>query len=400
MKKKKTKSVVVRNINKPLLIMMFIYLIVGALMILSASSISSVLQYGLDSSFHFFKSQIIYAILGLIGFYVIVHVPTKTYDRFSKLFMAICVIAILFAFLNGKIFKEGINTVTLDLGFISFQPAELLKIIMIVYLGVFYDKWCNKTHKKNSFLIPLFICLIPISFIVLGGDFGSAAIMIALVALIFFAIPGEEVSFKVLKYIGIVFFILCILFLKFAYLVIPEDILESDSRLNRLIYKEPCTRYLSNSGYQVCNGYIAISNGNLFSLNIGGSTQKYLYLPESHTDFIFPIVVEELGVFLSIIILVGYVYMIFIILKVSRNSYKLQNSIICYGVAIYFCLHIFINLGGVLGLLPLTGVPLPFFSYGGSFIISLIGSFGIVQRIHIENLEEKKYREIRKITNS
>lgn len=399
MKKKKTKSVIARNINKPLLIMMFIYLIIGALMILSASSISSVLQYGLNSSFYFFKSQIIYAILGLGAFYVIINWKTNTYNKISKLLMTICIIAIIYAFLNGKIFQSGINTVTLNIFGKSIQPAEFLKIIMIVFLGVYYDSWCNKEHGKYSFLYPIILCMIPILFVFLGGDYGSAAIMIALVALIYFSVPSNEISFKVVKYLGVCFFIISIIFLKFAYLVIPEDILESDMRLNRLIYKEPCKRYLSNSGYQVCNGYIAINNGGLFSLNIGGSTQKYLYLPASHTDFIFPIVVEELGTFLSVILIIGYAYMVFLILKIAKNSYKLQNSIICYGVAIYVCLHIFVNLGGVLGIIPLTGVPLPFFSYGGSYVVCLLSSFGLVQRIHIENKIEKNNREIRKIAN-
>ena len=316
--------------------------------------------------------------------------------------MCVCVVAIIIAFLNGKVFHEGINTVNITLFGKTFQPAEFLKIFMIMFLGAFYDRWCNYEHSKYSFLYPAIICMIPVAFVLLGGDFGSAAIMVSLVALIFFAIPTKEGAFNGWKYVGVTLLIISVLALKFAYYFFPEDVLESDVRLNRLIYKEPCygDRYYSSNGYQVCNGYIAISNGGFFSLNIGGSTQKYLYLPASHTDFIFPIVVEELGVFVSILLIIGYMYIIYLILKVSKSCYRLQNSIICYGIAVYFMLHIFVNLGGVLGIIPLTGVPLPFLSYGGSFIISLICSFGLVQRIHIENEEERKNREIRRIANS
>ena len=137
-----------------------------------------------------------------------------------------------------------------------------------------------------------------------------------------------------------IFMILCVLILKYAYLVVPEEILESDSRLTRFIYKNPCSRYLSDSGYQVCNGYIAINNGGLFGVGIGKSTQKYLYLPASHTDFIFAIVIEELGAIIGTLLILGYIYMIYLIFKIAKSCYNLQNSIICYGIAIYFMLHI------------------------------------------------------------
>ena len=138
------------------------------------------------------------------------------------------------------------------------------------------------------------------------------------------------------------------------------------------------------------------NNGGLFGVGIGNSVQKYMYLPASHTDFIFPIIVEEFGVISGIIIIIGYMAIAYFIFKVASNTYKLQNSLICYGVGIYFILHIFVNLCGVLGILPLTGVPLPFLSYGGSFCIVLLGSFGVIQRINIENMKERRERILKK----
>ena len=149
----------------------------------------------------------------------------------------------------------------------------------------------------------------------------------------------------------------------------------------------------------MCNGFIAIDNGGLKGVGLMNSVQKYLYLPESHTDFIFPIIVEELGAIVGVVIIVGYMYIIALIFRVSYKSYNLRNSIICYGVGLNLMLHIFVNLGGVLGVIPLTGVPLPFLSYGGSFCITTICSLALVQRIHIENMEDKKKREINKIVN-
>jgi cell division protein FtsW len=236
-------------------------------------------------------------------------------------------------------------------------------------------------------------------FIGLGGDFGSAAIMVTLFALIFLKVPSDDKIISIIKVLAVLGIIGALVILKYSYLILPESVLKSDYRLNRLIYMNPCDRYEYDSGYQVCNGYIAINNGGLFGTGIGESVQKYLYLPASHTDFIFPIIVEELGVLVGIGILIGYMVITYYIFKIATNTYKLQNSIICYGIGVYFLLHIFVNLGGVLGLIPLTGIPLPFLSYGGSFCMTMICAFAIIQRINIENVEEKRQREIKKIVN-
>jgi cell division protein FtsW len=202
-------------------------------------------------------------------------------------------------------------------------------------------------------------------------------------------VPTKEKIMVILKYVACGGLIFAVLFLKFGYLIIPQSVLESDYRLNRFIYTHPCDRYEENSGYQVCNGYIAIDNGGVKGVGIGDSVQKYMYLPASHTDFIFPIVVEEFGVITGVFIILLYMLLIGLTFRVALKSKNLQNSIICYGIAIYVMLHIFVNLGGVLGVIPLTGVPLPFLSYGGSFCITLICSFAIVQRINIENELER-----------
>ena len=141
----------------------------------------------------------------------------------------------------------------------------------------------------------------------------------------------------------------------------------------------------------MCNCYIAINNGGLTGVGLGNSTQKYLYLPEPYTDFIFAIIVEELGVVTGIFIILLYMFVLYRILLIGRRSPNNRGATLCYGVAIYIFLHIAINLLGIMGLMPLTGVPLPFMSYGGSFTICLIAALTIVQRVSYENgiLKEK-----------
>ena len=393
---KKRKISLIKNLNKPILLLTLIFAICGAFLILDASSISAVLTYGEDT-YYFFERQLLFIAIALVLSVIIIKFPTKYYKGISLLLSLIFMGALLIVYLKNSLFSSDVNEVTLSLFGGRFQPAEFLKVFLIMYMGSFYGSWANsKVHIKYSFFVPIILCVVSAGLIFLGGDFGSAAIMAALYALVFMCVPTKDKLFNRLKIIACTLLVLAVVVLKFAYLIIPESILTSDYRLNRFIYKNPCDRYEENSGYQVCNGYIAMDNGGIFGSGIGESVQKYLYLPASHTDFIFPIVVEELGVITGIAIIIGYMVLIFLVFKVAINSYSLQNSIICYGIGIYFMLHIFVNLGGVLGIIPLTGVPLPFLSYGGSFCITVICSFAVIQRINIENNIEKINRELQK----
>ena len=157
----------------------------------------------------------------------------------------------------------------------------------------------------------------------------------------------------------------------------------SDAQKSRFDFFNPCSKY-TETGYQVCNAYIAINNGGAFGLGIGKSTQKYSYIPEPHTDMVFAIISEELGLLRCTLIFIGYIIIIYRVLKLSKITHSIRNRYICLGVAVFIFMHILINLGGLFGLIPLTGVPLPFLSYGGSFTLTLLISLAIIQRIHIE----------------
>ena len=381
----------IKYLNKLILFLTLFFCVAGALLILDASSISSVLIYGFDTPYYYFGKQILFIVIGFVLSLFIINIDTKWYKLLGMFLSLVSIILLMVAFVNKSLFSTGVSEVTLDLFGGRFQPGEFLKVFLIMYMGAFYGIWANRPkNHKWSFLIPLVPAGIAILLIVLGGDLGSAAIMLALYALVFAIVPTKDRIFRLFKLVAIGGLIFSVFALKFAYLLIPDSVLESSYRLNRFIYKNPCDRYEENSGYQVCNGYIAIDNGGLFGVGPGKSVQKYMYLPASHTDFIFPIVVEELGAIVGVVIILLYMFLIGLIFRVAMHTKNLQNSIICYGIAIYFMLHIFVNLGGVLGIIPLTGVPLPFLSYGGSFCITIICSFAIVQRINIENEIERR----------
>ena len=373
----------------PLLLLTIFFIVVGLVMIYSASSVSSVVRYGYEP-YHFFIRQAIFVLLSLIFCFIfILRVPTRTYQALAWPAVIIIIISLIYLFVNGKITNNAISWY--DLKFFSLQPSEFAKSILIVFSAVYYNKlYYRKVKNIYSYLIPLGFGVIIAGLVAMQPDLGSAAIIGGIVFLIFISIP--IVQNNLLKFIKI--FAVAIVLAVIVILYFGNGILNS-MQMNRLTFQNPCSRYTETTGYQVCNGFIAINNGGLFGVGLGNSTQKYLYLPESHTDFIYPIIVEELGLIFGIFIIVAYFIMLLRILKIARNSENLRCSVIAYGTFWFLTLHILINLLGVLALIPLTGVPLPLLSYGGSFTVNIIVMLFLVQRVKIENEINKTKREIK-----
>lgn len=215
--------------------------------------------------------------------------------------------------------------------------------------------------------------------IFLQPDLGTFLIYAAIIALLFFAMPmTKEIKNKIFMILlGGIVVVMVALFTAGKSIINPTQM----ARITE--FSNPCSKFIT-TGNQVCNGYIAINNGGLLGTGLGNSTQKYLYLPEPYTDFIFAIIMEELGLIPSIGIIILLMFVLYRIIMIGRASYTNQGAAICYGTAIYIFVHTLINLGGLFGMMPLTGVPLPFLSYGGSYTISLILSLIAVQRIHVE----------------
>ena len=373
----------------PLLLLTIFFIVVGLVMIYSASSVSSVVRYGYEP-YHFFVRQAIFVLVSLIFCFIfILRVPTRTYQALAWPAVIIIIISLIYLFVNGKITNNAISWY--DLKFFSLQPSEFAKSILIVFSAVYYNKlYYRKVKNIYSYLIPLGFGVIIAGLVAMQPDLGSAAIIGGIVFLTFISIP--IVQNNLLKFIKI--FAVAIVLAVIVILYFGNGILNS-MQMNRLTFQNPCSRYTETTGYQVCNGFIAINNGGLFGVGLGNSTQKYLYLPESHTDFIYPIIVEELGLIFGIFIIIAYFIMLLRILKIARNSENLRCSVIAYGTFWFLTLHILINLLGVLALIPLTGVPLPLLSYGGSFTVNIIVMLFLVQRVKIENEINKTKREIK-----
>lgn len=377
------------KIDIPLFIMVVLYIILGLVMIYSASSITAVVRYGYEP-YHFFVRQAIFVIAAfIVGFTIIIRFPTRNYAALAWPAVFLLIGSLVFLFIKGKVAGGALSW--FDLKYFKLQPSEFAKSILIIFMAIFY----NKLHYKKSksllaCFIPVIFALIVVGLVFMQPDLGSAAIIAGIVFLTFISIPTvQSNALKVIKILSVIGAVAVIVLLYSG-----SDILSSVQK-GRLNFKNPCSRYTEVTGYQVCNGLIAINNGGLFGVGLGKSTQKYLYLPESHTDFIFPIIVEELGLFAGILIVLGYFYILYRILKIAKSSENLRCSILAYGTFWYFTLHILVNLLGVLALIPLTGVPLPFLSYGGSFTVNAIIMIFVVERVNIENKINKTNREIK-----
>lgn len=368
---------VLSKLDKPLLLIMLLFFIFGLIMIFSASTIVSVVGFN-RAPYSFFIKQALFLFVGLIAFFIILFIPTKKYSAISKILIIIVILALAGLIVYGELTNHAKSWYYI--GPFSLQPSEFAKTILIMYLGSYYYKHRKELNNQWIILKPLFLAFVIFALVFLQPDLGTGIIIALICIFIFFALPMEK-SFKKNMFMLLLVIISAVaLFLVFG----GEKILTS-TQLKRFEYKEPCKRYTEETGYQVCNGYIAINSGGLFGVGLGNSTQKYLYLPEAHTDFIFPIVIEELGVITGVLVILGYIFILYRILKIARKSNNLGNSIMAYGVAAYLFSHIAINLIGILGVGPMTGVPLPFLSYGGSFALNLMIAFGIVQRIEVEN---------------
>ena len=373
----------------PLFIMVILYVILGLVMIYSASSITAVVRYGYQP-YHFFIRQAIFVLVAFfIGLLIVLRFPTRNYGALAWPLVFLLIGSLALLFVKGKIAGGAISW--FDLKYFKVQPSEFAKSILVVFMAIYYNKLHYKKVKNvYAYFVPLGFAAIVIGLVFMQPDLGSAAIIAGIVFLTFISIP--IVQNNIMKFIKI--FAVGVIIAVIAVLYSGNDFLSSIQK-GRLNFRNPCSRYTETTGYQVCNGFIAINNGGLFGVGLGNSRQKYLYLPESHTDFIFPIIVEELGLVTGILIILGYVYILARILKIAKSSENLRCSILAYGTFWYFTLHILVNLLGVLALIPLTGVPLPFLSYGGSFTVNAIIMVFVVERVNIENKINKTTREIK-----
>jgi len=375
------------NMDKTILFISLILIIFGTLNIVTASSREAAVNLETNVYYYFFR-HILILFIALIGFLVIIRVKTSDYGKLAPIVFW-GVLALNFILVVWGASTRGAQN-WINLGFFKLQPSELAKPTLIICLSLLIEKFYKRLQEKEEknikqiWIVTIIGVIFPI-IVFFQRDLGTATILIGIFMFLFVFTPMKIKR----KFQMLIILISCGILSAVAYMSFSGSIL-SDAQLSRFNYFNPCSKYVSGEGYQVCNAFIAINNGGLTGLGLGNSIQKYSYIPEPHTDMVFSIIAEENGVLVGSLILIAYLVIIFKILKLSMRVNKISHRYICLGFASYIFLHILINLGGLFGLIPLTGVPLPFLSYGGSFTISLIASLAVIQRIHIEYKFEKQ----------
>lgn len=371
----------INDMDKILLISVIALCIFGLLNIVTASSREAVTNLD-ESLFYYFYRHSIFLILGIIGTIVIISVPIKKYYNYMPILYIAVLGMNLWLILKGSSTRGANNWI--NLGFFKLQPSELAKPILIIMLACLFEKYYKHLKNKTDLSVKkimtiLIIGAVLVLIVFLQKDLGTAAIICGIFGVMLLVSPIN----KKFKFQAITVLIIGVLLVAVVFLSNGSKIL-TDAQSSRLDYFNPCSKY-ETSGYQVCNAFIAINSGGLFGVGIGKSAQKYSYIPEPHTDMVFSIISEEYGLLKSTLIFIVYIIILYRILNLASKTQSVKGRYICIGVATYIFLHIFINLGGLFGVIPLTGVPLPFLSYGGSFTLSLLAALAVVQRVHIEN---------------
>ena len=378
---------VIKDSDKLILFITIVLSLFGLFNIVTASSREAVINLE-KSIYYYFYRHLLILVASLVATIIVMNMPLKKYYKFiSLLFFGIIGLNV-FLIVQGTTTRGASNWI--DLGFFNLQPSEVAKPIMIIALAFYLEKFSkiltsNKVSHLKYLLIILSIGIPLILLVVLQKDLGTAIILAMIFTVIFLTSPIlPHDKFKTI-FVGGVLLLVGVL----GYIVIKGNPL-TKAQLSRFDYRNPCSHY-STTGYQICNAFIAINKGGAFGLGIGKSTQKYSYIPEPHTDMVFSIISEENGLVGGSLIFLCYTVLIYRILRLARITDTIKNRYICIGVATYIFMHIAINLGGLFGLIPLTGVPLPFLSYGGSFTLSLLISIALVQRVSIETKRRVKH---------
>ena len=361
--------------NNFLILFSFISLMSLGFIMVASSSIY-VADEMTGDPFYFASRQLIFISAGLLAMSIFLLLPSDFLFKADWVFMLISILLLIALFIPDIGTSVNGSIRWIRLGPINIQPSEVCKFSLILYISGYSVRRMSEINTLRSFLKPLFLLFI-ISLLIMGQpDLGSTAIICLLVVAILF-------------YAGISFFqfsLLSILISLLGYLAISS----SPMRLARVLaFTDPFAEdVVRNAGWQLSNSLISIGQGGWFGLGIGNSFQKNFFLPEAHTDFIFAILVEELGI-VGGLVLIGLFVVLFIgILRVALESFskdRLFQGYVSFGIMVLIAVQALFNMAVNIGLLPTKGLTLPFISYGGTSIIIMMSLVAIVIRINNEN---------------
>lgn len=361
--------------NSLLILIPFISLMSLGLVMVTSSSIY-VADDLTGNPFYFASRQMLFISIGLISMSIFLLIPSDILYKLDWIFMLISIVLLIALFIPDIGTSVNGSIRWIRAGPINIQPSELCKFSLILYISGYSVRRMSEIDSLRSFLKPLFLLFIISVLIMSQPDLGSTAIICLLVVSILF-------------YAGISFFqfsLLSILIALLGYMAIST----SPMRLARVLaFTDPFAEdVVRNAGWQLSNSLISIGQGGWFGLGVGNSFQKNFFLPEAHTDFIFAILVEELGIIGGLLLISLFVILFIGILKVALDSFgkeRLFQGYVSFGILILIAIQSLFNIAVNIGLLPTKGLTLPFISYGGTSMIIMMSLIAIVLRINKEN---------------
>ncbi len=356
-----------------------ILVVFGLLMLSSASSDLGKMQF--NDTYYYLKHQLFYGLsFGIIGFLFATFINYRFWRKLALplLFVSLGLLILVFTPLGSP---HGGATRSIDIGSLSFQPAEFLKFTFIIYLAAWLssknDKSFGRQKKFLSGYLPFLIISGLVAFLmIMQPSTGLVAIIMAAGLLVYF-ISGARLSFVfgtiVLGLLGLI-------------LIISIGSSSDNYRLLRMqtyfkTFLEPETINYQNQGYQINQALMAIGSGGIFGVGFGQSINKFKYLPEPLSDSIFAVIAQELG-FVGAVFLIGIFILLFIRgMNIAKNSPDQFAKLTTVGFVSIIAIQTFINIAAISGIIPLTGVPLPFISYGGTSLAVFLTMAGVVGNI-------------------
>ena len=349
-----------KKVDYLLVLMPLLLAVFGIVMIYEASNVAAFQAF--SDKYHFVKDQIIWAVVGFILLGILSRIHYQKYYFLSVPVLLITIISLIAVLAPGIGLKFQGARRWIGIGQFTFQTSELAKISLILYLSA----WLSNKEKGRLFSFVLLLGFV-VGLVIIQPDLGTGVILTTIFLVVYF-ISSSPLSHFMILIPGVV---LAIIFLSII----------SPYRYQRLMtYFDPNSDPLGSS-YHIRQILISLGSGGFFGLGLGASRQKYQFLPEATTDSIFAIIGEEIGFLGTCFLLVFYIYFLYRIYLLAKNSPDKFSLLLSAGILSLFGFQILINLGAMVAIFPLTGIPLPFISYGGSNLIISLMSIGILINI-------------------
>ena len=343
-------------------------LLLGLVVLTSASSVVALQKFG--DSYFFVKRQLLLGVLpGILALYLFARIDYHILKKLSLIIFIIMIVLLLLPFIPGIGTSLGTSAQSwVTIGDYSFQPSEFAKFAVIIFFAAFMSELGSRIRDlRKGFLIILGLGMIPITLVILQPDIGTVSILFAILYAMFFFGEAKYRHLGLLAFAGIVLFLIMIWAAPYRA-----------ARFTTFLHPELDPL---GQGYHINQAFLAIGSGGVFGLGLGHSRQKFAYLPEVHADSIYAVMAEELGFVVAVAFLILLMYMAFRGFAIAKRAPDDFGRLLVSGIIAWFIIQSFLNIGAMVGLLPLTGVPLPFVSHGGTALMVALAATGVIINI-------------------